>query len=136
MEGSLEGIDDLLVVEDNPEDVRFIELAFQESELGPTIHVARTVEEALDYLHQREDYATAPRPNTVLLDWHLIQNTSKDVLEAAKSIDSSIPVVVMTGSTAKAETLARSIPHADVCIEKLTDPDAYTEVLRSLLTDP
>lgn len=136
MEGGLEGVDYLLVVEDNPGDVRFIEVAFEDSELGPTIHIASTVAEALDYLHQREDYATAPRPDVVLLDWHLTQNTSKDVLEAAKSIDSSMPVVVMTGSTAEVEKLAGSIPHADVCIEKQTDPEGYLEVLRSSLTGP
>lgn len=67
----------------------------------------------------------------VLLDWYLTQNTSKDVLEVAKSIDPSIPVVVMTGSTAEVEKLAGSIPHADVCIEKQTDPEGYIEVLRS-----
>lgn len=114
MVGSFEGrVDDLLVIEDNPGDVRFIEVAVQEPELGSTIHTASTVAEALDYLHQREAYATAPRPDVVLLDWHLTQNTSKDVLEAAKSIDSSVPVV-MTGSTAEVEKLAGSIPHADM----------------------
>ena len=135
MVGGFEGVDDLLVVEDNPGDVRFIEVAVQESELGSTIHTASTVAEALDYIHQREDYATAPRPDVVLLGWHLTQNTSKDVLEAAKSIDSSIPVVVMTGSTAEVEKLAGSIPHADVCIEKQTEPEGYIEALRSLLTE-
>lgn len=127
---------DLLVVDDNPGDVRFIEEAFAESARDLAIHTASTVAEALDYLHGRGAYGDAPNPDVIFLDWHLPPETGGEVLRTARRIDPSIPVVVMTGSTSAREMAKRPARGADRYVEKPTDPEAYVELLRSLLAEP
>lgn len=123
---------DLLVVEDNPKDVRFIEEAFGATADALVLHIVRTVPDALDYVHGRGEYDDAPDPDAIFLDWHLAQETGAVVLEAAKAIDSTVPVVVMTGSTSHMELVEESTTEADLCVEKPTVPDEYVEILRSL----
>lgn len=123
---------DLLVVEDNPTDVRFIEEAFVAVSEELAIHIVHTVPDALDYVHARGEFADAPVPDVMFLDWHLTKETGAVVLEAAKSIDPAISVVVMTGSARHMELVEESVPEADVCIEKPTNPEVYVETLRSL----
>lgn len=125
--------EDVLIVEDNPADVRFIEEAFEASELDPTVHSATASGEALDFVRRRGAYADAPSPDAILLDWHLSKTTGREVLEAAKAVDPPVPVVVMTGSKPELESLESSISEADRCIEKQTDPDAYVEIVRDVL---
>lgn len=133
MVGGLDGIEDVLIFEDNPAEIRFIEEAFGISELDPTIHSATTRGEALDFVRRRGEYADAPEVDVILLDWHFSKTTGREVLEAAKAVDPPITVVVMTGSKPELDTLESSLPEADRCIEKQTEPEAYIEILRDLL---
>lgn len=132
MDGAIEGVNDLLVVDDNPGDIRFIEEAFRESSLDLTVHTASTVDEAVDYLPRRGEHDDTAEPDVIFLDYHLTNKTSEDVVTAAKSIDSSIPVVMMTGSTAEIGSVDRSTPEADMCVEKRTEPEGYVEILHSV----
>lgn len=125
--------EDVLIVEDNPADVRFIEEAFDASELDPTVHSVAASGEALDFVRQRGAYADAPALDAIFLDWHLSKTTGREVLEAAKDIEPPVPVVVMTGSKPELDSLEPSISEADRCIEKQTDPDAYIEIVRDVL---
>lgn len=134
MVGGLEGNEDVLIVEDNPAEIRFIEEAFSTSELDPTIHSTTTRGEAIDFVRRRGEYADAPSVDVILLDWHLSKTTGREVLEAAKAVEPPIPVVVMTGSKPELDTLESSLPDADRCIEKRTEPGAYIEILRDVLT--
>lgn len=131
MDVGIEGVEDILLVEDNPGDIRLIEEAFEASPLNPTIHTARTREETLEILFQCGDFEEVPRPDLVLLDWHLSQHTGEDVIQAVKSVDSAIPVVVMTGSEPELERVESSSPAADEYIKKQVDPQKYIELLRS-----
>lgn len=67
--GGSKTLQDLLVVEDNPGDIRLIEEVFEESSLGTTVHSVSTGEDALDFVNQYGEYEEAPRPDVVLLDW-------------------------------------------------------------------
>lgn len=133
MAGELEGLEAVLVVDDNPADIRFIEEAFDASELEPTVHSTTTKGEALAVLAQRDEYADAPEVDATFLDWHLSKTTGEEVLDAAKAVDPPVPVVVMTGSKSERDHLESSLPEADRCIEKRTDPEAYVEIIRDLL---
>lgn len=124
----------LFVVDDNPRDIRFIEEAFISSELTPTIHTVNTRDEALDLIHQRNEYEDTPRPDVVLLDWRLSQTTGKEVLDAAKSVSPPIPVVIMTSSKPQIESEKALVSRADQIIEKPTEPEKYVELLRPYLT--
>lgn len=126
----IEDVANLLIVDDNPGDIRLIGEAFRVSPFDPTIHSTNTRDEALGLLCHRADYGEVPQPDLVLLDWNLSQHTGKEVIEAAKSGDSAVPVVVMTGTKSGLPPEGSSVPAADVYIEKQTDPQAYIDVLR------
>lgn len=134
MEDAIEGVGDILIVEDHPAEIRFIEEAFSSSQFDVTIHSATTSNEAVDFVQQQGEYVEAPTPDLILLDWHLTHSTGEEVLQAAKSSDPAISVVVMTGSTPEVSSLKSAFPQADRYIEKQTDPEAYIEILRSSVT--
>lgn len=135
MDVGIEDVEDILLVDDNPGDIRLIEEAFRESRLDPTIHATKRRDEAIDVLFRRNGHEEAPRPDLVLLDWRLSQETGEAVVEAAKSGELSVPVVVMTGSSSGLGRIESAAPAADGYIEKQTDPQAYIDVLRSCGND-
>lgn len=131
MDVGIKDVEEILLVEDNPGDIRLIKEAFKESPLDPHIHSTKTREEALDILNQRGEYEEVSRPDLILLDWNLSQHTGEEVIQAAESGEPTIPVVVMTGSEAELERVESAAPTADEYIEKQTDPEKYIELLRS-----
>lgn len=100
MDGGGGEVENILVVDDNRGDIRFIEEAFHASAVDPTIHPTTTSDDGLDFPSRRGEYERAPIPNVILLDWNLPQTTGEEVLQAAKSGETPIPVIVMTGSQA------------------------------------
>lgn len=135
MDGGLEGVEHLLVVDDNPGDIRLIEEAFEHAQLTPTIHTTTTKDGALDYLSPGEAEENGPDLDVILLDWHLSNETGKEVLQAARSVTPAISVVVMTGSKVKLNALRTSNLGVDSYIEKQTEPEAYIEILDSCLAE-
>lgn len=125
---------DVLVVDDNPGDRRFIREALRGSRLDVIVHTVTTKDQALDMVNRRGEYADAPEPAAILLDWNLSRETGEEVLEAAKSGDSSTPVLVMTGTRSEINGVKSMLSQADTCIQKPSDPDGYVESLRSLLS--
>lgn len=123
----------LLVVDDNPADIRFIEEAFSDSALTPTILRSTTREEALDIIYRRNDYADAPDLDVVLLDWNLSRSTGEEVLTAATSVTPTIPVIVMTGTKAEMESMKSNISQAETVVEKSPYPEDYVDHLRPYL---
>lgn len=132
MEDTSGGLENLLIVDDNPGDIRFIEEAVSMSQFDPTIHTVTTEEEALDFVYRRGDFDDAPIPDVVLLDWNLSKTNGKAVLEATRSIDTSISVIVMTGSQPTKGAEEVSCSEAAMYIEKPTDPEGYIQCLRSI----
>lgn len=124
----------VLVVDDNPGDRRFIEEALGSSPLDLTVHTVNTRDEALGRVHQRTESGDRPKPDAILLDWNLSQATGEEVVTAAKSVDPSIPVLVMTGSKSEINDVKSTLSQADRHIEKPTEPEGYVEPLRSLLS--
>ena len=125
---------DILVVEDNPGDVRLLEEAFHDASLANTLHVVTDGDEALDFVYQREEYADAPVPDLTLLDWNLPTVGGEEVLEAMKS-DSSlshIPIIVLTGSEAETDIITSYNNQANAYVTKPVDGDAFIAVVQSL----
>lgn len=125
---------EMLVVDDNPGDVRIIEEAFDRSELTPTVHTVNTRAEALDFVLRRNEHEDAPRLDVVLLDWRLSQTTGEQVLRAAESATPPISVVVMTGSKPPEKSMGEAASKAERIIEKPSDPEKYVELLRPYLS--
>src|SRR6185295_5997916 len=97
----------ILLVEDNAADVRLTEEALEEAKVLNSLSVVEDGEAALDYLYQRGRYSSVARPDLVLLDLNLPKRDGREVLEIMKSDEKlkSIPVVVLTGSTAESDIL-------------------------------
>ena len=122
----------LLLVEDNPGDVRLTKEMLKESELEPSVHVVSDGSEAVDFLRQRGEYSDAPRPDAILLDLHLPRMDGEEVVSEMGDALSEIPVIVLSGSQQGADLkLADIEDRVDACMEKPLDPDDFEEVVRS-----
>lgn len=93
---------EILLIEDNPSDIRLTQEALKESNLQNNLHVAEDGEEALDFLYQRDPYAQEPQPDLILLDLNLPNLDGREVLSQIKQDEhpNHIPVVVLTTSDA------------------------------------
>lgn len=123
---------DILLVEDNPADVRLTELALGEVGLTNTLHVVEDGREALAFLRREPEYADAVRPDLVLLDLDLPRVHGTEVLEALNADDDlrRLPVIVLTSSTADEDVAASYDRHANAYVEKPVDMDEFVGVAR------
>lgn len=126
---------EILIVDDNPGDIRLIEEAFRVSSLDPTIHTSTTKDDALAFLSHTKRSEDSPGPALVLLDWNLSQTTGEDVLDAAKSMENPIAVIVMSGSDPETPMSDSAIDRADLVMEKPREPEEYVESVRSVITN-
>ncbi len=92
---------EILLVEDNPGDIRLLQEAFKEGGLSCRLHIVRDGEQAMAFLNREGRYAKSPRPTLVLLDLNLPRKDGREVLAEIKSEKRlrSIPVVVFSTST-------------------------------------
>lgn len=125
---------DILLVEDNPGDVRLTQEALKESKSHNSLHVVRTGVEAMAFLHQEGEYANAPRPNIILLDLNLPKKDGREVLSEIKNDESlkRIPVVVLTTSKAEEDILKTYNLHANCYITKPVDLDRFIKVVQCI----
>jgi CheY-like chemotaxis protein len=124
---------DLLLVEDNPADVRLTREALREAGVLTTLHVATDGVDALAFLHHEGRHAGAPRPHVILLDLNLPRKNGREVLEAIKSDDTlrNIPVVILTTSQAEQDIAESYRLRANAFVTKPVDLDKFFAVVRS-----
>lgn len=116
--------DDILLVENNPGDARLTKEILRERGWNATIHVATDINSVLDFIYQRNDYAEAPLPDIILLDWHLPQTTGAEILSELEETNlESVPLAVLSGSGAELEKLKEEHPQADAYLTKPLNPD-------------
>jgi CheY-like chemotaxis protein len=127
---------DILLVEDNPGDVRLTREALLEGKVLNQLHVVGDGVEALDYLLRRGRYAEATRPDLVLLDLNLPKKDGREVLAQIKADDDlkRIPVVVLTTSQAEEDIFKSYDLHANCYIAKPVDFENFIQVVRSIDT--
>ena len=97
---------EVLLVEDDPGDVELTLAALERSTLHMNLYVLNDSEEVLPYLNRQGQYANAVAPNLILLDLHLPGLSGLEILSLIKN-DARlkvIPVIVLTGSEADADT--------------------------------
>lgn len=98
---------EILLIEDNPTDARFTQLALEDLGIANRLTVVTDGEEAILYLYRRGKYSDAPRPDAILLDWNLPKADGSEVLEIIRK-DSNfddIPVLVLTGSREQTDVI-------------------------------
>jgi chemotaxis family two-component system response regulator Rcp1 len=125
---------DILLVEDNPGDVRLTVEVFKEGKVRNRLAVASDGIEALDYLHRRGKFADAFRPDIILLDLNLPKKDGREVLAELKN-DADlkrIPVVILTTSSAEADVLKSYTLQANCYIVKPLDLMQFTNVVTEI----
>lgn len=133
-EGSRKGGVDVLLVEDNPGDVRLTREALQETGDAVRLSVVHDGLDALRYLRREPPHEEAHRPNLILLDLNLPKKDGREVLKEIKTDDDLklIPVVVMTTSDAQADIRRAYALHANCYVTKPADFDAFVALVKSL----
>ena len=125
---------EILLVEDNPGDVRLTQEVLRGGKLHNNLHVVEDGIEALAFLRRVGNYTDAPRPDLVLLDLNLPKKDGREVLAEIKA-DSDlkrIPVVVLTTSKAEEDVFKAYDLHANCYITKPVDLDQFITVVRSV----
>jgi chemotaxis family two-component system response regulator Rcp1 len=125
---------EILMVEDNPGDVRLTVEALKEGKVRNNFHTVEDGVEALAYLRRQGHYADAPRPDLVLLDLNLPKKNGREVLEEIKADPDlkRIPVVILTVSQAEQDILRSYNLHANCYITKPVDLDQFLDVVKSI----
>ncbi|HSL29054.1 MAG TPA: response regulator [Anaerolineales bacterium] len=125
---------EILLVEDNPGDVRLTQEVFKEGKVRNQLNVAWNGEEALDYLRRQGRFASAPRPDVILLDLNLPRKGGKEVLAEIKADPKlrCIPVVILTTSQADKDIAESYDQHANCYIVKPVDLDHFINVVRTI----
>jgi CheY-like chemotaxis protein len=95
---------EVLLLEDNPGDVRFTKEMFKEAGLDVSCHVSTNRRDALDFLYQRGTHADVPRPNVIFLDWYFNGGVMLAEIQRIDALD-TVPVVVLTGTRAEFQDL-------------------------------
>lgn len=127
---------EILLVEDNPGDVRLTREALKEEKICNQLHVAKDGEEALDFLLQRKGFAKAPRPDIILLDLNLPKKSGQEVLAEIKDNPDlrCIPVVILTTSEADEDILKAYENHANCYISKPVDLQKFMDIVKRIET--
>jgi chemotaxis family two-component system response regulator Rcp1 len=125
---------EILLVEDNPGDVRLTREALREGKVYNNLHWAKDGVEALEFLRQEGKHSAAPRPDIILLDLNLPKKDGREVLESIKNDDrfKQIPVVILTTSEAEEDVLRSYALHANCYITKPVDLDKFIVVVQSI----
>lgn len=125
---------DVLLVEDNPGDVRLAREALADSQLIGHIEVVPDGEAAMHYLQREGVYADAPRPDMVLLDLNLPRKDGREVLAEIRSDPdlTRLPVVVLTTSDSAADVARSYELHANCFVRKPLEYLEFVEVMRQI----
>jgi chemotaxis family two-component system response regulator Rcp1 len=125
---------EILLVEDNPGDVRLTKEALREGKVYSNLHWAKDGVEALEFLRREGPHANAPRPDIILLDLNLPKKDGREVLSVIKNDDAlkNIPVVVLTTSKSEEDILRSYELHANCYVTKPVDLDQFIRVVQSI----
>ncbi len=127
---------EILLVEDNPGDVRLTREALKEARVTNALHVAVDGVDAMAFLRGEPPHAGAPRPDIILLDLNLPRMDGREVLAAIKADPDlkRIPVVLLTTSADERDILTSYNLHANCYVTKPVDLHQFYRVIASIET--
>lgn len=125
---------EILLVEDNPGDVRLLVEALKETRVPSRLHLAEDGVQAMSFLRRKGAHTGVPRPDLVLLDLNLPNKDGREVLAEIKEDAKlkSIPVVVLTTSQAEQDVLKSYQLHANCYISKPVGLENFIQVMQSI----
>jgi two-component system response regulator len=124
----------ILLVEDNPGDVRLTQEALKSNKMHNNLRVAEDGVEAMAILHGEGEYANVARPDLILLDLNLPKKDGREVLAEIKADEKlkRIPVVILTSSADEEDILKAYGNYASCYITKPVGFDEFIKVVRSI----
>lgn len=124
----------LLLVEDNPGDVRLTREVFRDSDMSIQLHVASDGLEAMAFLRNEEPHIKAPRPDLILLDLNLPKMGGCEVLAQIKLDENlkTIPTIILTTSDAQIDVAKSYELHANCYLTKPVELDAFEALIKSI----
>lgn len=125
---------EILLVEDNPGDVRLTREALREAKVRNNLHVVEDGVEAMAFLRREGRYADAPCPDLILLDLNLPKKDGREVLAEIKGDPNlkRIPVVILTTSEAEQDILKAYDLYANCYITKPVDLEQFIKVVKAI----
>ena len=125
---------EILLVDDNPGDIRLTQEALKESKVLNNIHVVEDGMEALEFLRKEGRFKNEITPDIILLDLNLPKRNGREVLIEIKNDDllKKIPVVILTISRAEEDILKSYELHANCYITKPVDMDQFIKIVRTI----
>ncbi|MBK9015792.1 MAG: response regulator [Saprospiraceae bacterium] len=124
----------ILLIEDNPGDVRLAQEAFKAGNIAVQLDVVMDGLEAIHFLHKRVPYQDSNRPDLILLDLNLPKKDGREVLFEIKEDPSlrCIPVVVLSTSNAEQDVLHSYNLHVNCYINKPVDFDRFFDIIKKI----
>jgi CheY-like chemotaxis protein len=124
----------ILLIEDNPADVRLTRENLKDSKIRNNLYVVSDGADAMAFLRREGKFGNAARPDLILLDLNRPKKDGREVLTEIKSDDKlrSIPVVVLTISKAEEDVLKTYDLHANCYITKPIDLEQFAKVVKSI----
>ena len=125
---------ELLLVEDNPGDIRLTKEALKESKMILNLHVVKDGVEAMAFLRQEGKYEDSPRPDLILLDLNLPKKDGREVLAEVKADEALklIPVVILTTSRNEEDLLNAYDLHANAYVTKPLDLEQFLHIVSKI----
>ena len=125
---------EVLLVEDNPGDVRLTQETFRDANQSIHLSVATEGADAMAFLRREGAHVHAPRPDVILLDLNLPKMDGREVLVQIKKDEDlkAIPVVILTTSDAEADIVASYRLHANCYLTKPVQLKAFEELVKSV----
>ena len=125
---------EILLVEDNPGDVRLTKEALKEGKVYSNLHTVKDGVEAMEFLRRQGKYSSVPRPDIILLDLNLPKKDGREVLQEIKTDETlkRIPVVVLTTSKAEEDVVRTYNLHANCYVTKPVDLEKFMVVVKTI----
>lgn len=125
---------DILLVEDNPGDVRLAQEAFSRSNSSVNLHVAYDGEMAMSFLRREGDHLGAPRPHLILLDLNLPKMDGRETLAQIKKDENLkvIPTIILTSSDAEPDIRYCYQNYANCYVRKPTEWDGFDLIAKDV----
>ncbi len=124
----------VLLIEDNPGDVRLLEEAFRELDANIQMQVAKDGAEGLDIVFQTPQPKRNWRPDLILLDLNLPKVNGHDVLASIKNNPQTcrIPVIILTSSRAESDIRRAYDSHANAYLKKPSTLDGLISAAQQI----
>ncbi|MGC2856775.1 response regulator [Novispirillum sp. DQ9] len=125
---------EILLLEDEPADAYLIKLTLKENKVFCNVHHVEDGVEGLAFVRREGQYADVPRPDLILLDLNMPRMDGREFLREIKADSDlrSIPVLVLTTSSAERDIHESYMSGASGFVTKPVEMDRFSEIMRQI----